>query len=149
MLLPLFYSLLGLTAAVFQCAAQVFAPAAIPIAARSPYLLNFLTAKPSAKLSRTWQTGYSNQVRPALLHNYRALTSSQVQAWAGLIRVDNMTYAWAGDIDTMPKGIQDPQLIGSSPSLTPTSSVFTYQAGPVQLKATFLSPIEVSLDHSR
>ncbi|VDB95306.1 unnamed protein product [Peniophora sp. CBMAI 1063] len=121
------YSLICLALAAMSAAqTQSFTPAAIPIAARSPYLLTFLKTAPSVQYSRTWQTGYS----------------TQIQAWAGLIRVDGKTYAWTGDIGTMPAGILDPASTGNVQSLTPTTTVLFYQAGPVQLTVTFLSPIE-------
>ncbi|KZV70717.1 hypothetical protein PENSPDRAFT_607034 [Peniophora sp. CONT] len=44
----------------------------------------------------------------------------------------------------MPPGILDPQPTGPVQTLTPTSSVLFYQAGPVNLTVTFLSPIEAS-----
>lgn len=56
-------SLLRLAIPSAAQAAQAFTPAAIPIAARSPYLLNFLPTNPSTKDSRIWQTGYSTQAR--------------------------------------------------------------------------------------
>ncbi|KZV70718.1 hypothetical protein PENSPDRAFT_685287 [Peniophora sp. CONT] len=117
-----YYLTLGCLLAAFDLSsaqAPVF-----PIAARSPYLLSFLPTK--SRYSRQWQTGFSGQP----------------QAWAGLIRVDGVPYAWMGSIDPMPKfpAIMDP--IVSNQTFYPTRSVLLLQAGHMQLTVTFLSPIE-------
>ena len=58
-----------------------------------------------------------------------------------MIRVDDHAYQWLGkssDANPEPAHL-------TSTRLTPTSTIFTYRAGPAQLTATFLSPIEVCL----
>ncbi|VDC04719.1 unnamed protein product [Peniophora sp. CBMAI 1063] len=105
---------------------QLFRPAAIPIAAHSPYLLNYLPTNRSGPSFTVFQEGYS----------------AQVQAWVGLIRVDGTTYAWAGEIDAISPYVQATVPTGPQQTLSPTSTVFTYQAGPVQVTVTFLNPIE-------
>lgn len=58
--------------------------------------------------------------------------------WVGHVRIDGTTYKW----------------LGSSPlanttnltakEITPTRTILTVQAGPMDLTITFLTPIEVS-----
>ncbi|KZV70716.1 hypothetical protein PENSPDRAFT_607027 [Peniophora sp. CONT] len=123
--------LLGLALVAPAAAQSSFTPAIIPIAARSPYLLNYLSTTPSVNYSQAWPVGYSNQV----------------QAWSGLIRVDGETYIWAGDIKRVPSGIVNPLAKGFEQTLTPTRSMFVFQAGVMSLTVTFLSPIEASTSH--
>ncbi|KAH9040733.1 hypothetical protein EDB85DRAFT_1858640 [Lactarius pseudohatsudake] len=56
-----------------------------------------------------------------------------------LVRVDNTTFTFLGD------GVSDPALIGvhlSNAVISPTQTVLTAEAGPVQINLTFLNPIE-------
>ncbi|KAI0036147.1 hypothetical protein K488DRAFT_41792 [Vararia minispora EC-137] len=124
--LSVLFSLRLLSTLVLTClAAQPFAPAAVPLAARSPYLLSFLqTTDPGPEHSQTWPTGFS-----------RAIVG-----WAGLVRVDGTVYAWLGDKDTMPGAVRSVAKLNQT--LTSTRTIFSLQAGPVELTATFLSPIE-------
>lgn len=60
-----------------------------------------------------------------------------ILGWAGIIQVDNVAYKWLG-ADTVSKtanlsGIQ----------VTPTRTIYTIQAGPMDVIVTFLTPIEV------
>ncbi|VDC04698.1 unnamed protein product [Peniophora sp. CBMAI 1063] len=123
------FSLLSVALALLSAAQapSSFKKAAIPIAARSPYLLTFLPTNASLPNGWSWETGYS----------------SQIQSWAGLIRVDGETYAWAGPYHMSGlSAVHAPAPVGSGYSLTPTSSTLLYNAGPVKVTVTFLSPIE-------
>ncbi len=58
----------------------------------------------------------------------------------GSVRVDNKTYIWTGE--------DYPSLGGFAANLTniqitPTRTIFTLQAGPMNVTITYLSPIEV------
>ena len=58
--------------------------------------------------------------------------------WRGKIKIDGVTYTWMGhDLDSTIANVTNIQL-------TPTRSIYTMQTGPMNLTATFLSPIEVS-----
>ena len=78
-----------------------------------------------------------------------SILSLQNLGWAGYIRVDNVTWVWLGGIIT-----NVPKLNLSIPvdlQVTPTRTIYTLQAGPMDVRVTFLSPIEVRsvIMHSR
>ena len=56
-------------------------------------------------------------------------------AWAGMIRVDNTTYTWMGDLGPSP-------VTQTSFEYTSTRSTFIMSVGGVEMNITFLSPIE-------
>ncbi|KAK7685151.1 hypothetical protein QCA50_011514 [Cerrena zonata] len=60
--------------------------------------------------------------------------------WEGLVRVDNQAYQWLGKAP----GINPVSANVTNIQITPTRTIYTYAAGPAQLTATFLSPIERS-----
>ncbi|KAI0308434.1 hypothetical protein OF83DRAFT_1089831, partial [Amylostereum chailletii] len=61
--------------------------------------------------------------------------------WTGLVKVDNgTTYLWSGNADAV-TGTNDTVL--KYFTVTPTRTIFTIQAGPLELNITYLSPIEV------
>ena len=59
--------------------------------------------------------------------------------WAGRIRIDGQTYTWLGDN-------ANPAIAATviGRQVTPTRTMFSLQAGPMDINVTFLSPIEVS-----
>ena len=64
----------------------------------------------------------------------------QTLGWTVLVRVDNLTYLFLGDVD--------PNLINGTVNSTnfmvgPSSTILGGQAGPMQVNLTFLNPIEV------
>ncbi|KAI0312550.1 hypothetical protein OF83DRAFT_1031803, partial [Amylostereum chailletii] len=60
--------------------------------------------------------------------------------WTCLVKVDNgTTYLWSGDTSTVP-GTNDTIL--KQFTITPTRTIFTLEAGPLELNITYLSPIE-------
>ena len=75
----------------------------------------------------------------------RAQTSrtQSIIGWSGKIRVDGTTFSWMGQ-DNIGNGsatITDVQI-------TPTRSIFSMQAGPMNITVTFLSPVEVRTQSS-
>lgn len=64
--------------------------------------------------------------------------AQNILGWAGKIRVDGLTYNWMG-------GDVGPPNSGNvtNVQITPTRSIFTMQAGPMNVTVTYLSPIEV------
>lgn len=66
-----------------------------------------------------------------------SVVQTHLNGWAGLIRVDGTTYRWLG----LPLNMNTSTLI--STQVTPTRTILTVQAGPMELTVTFLTPIEV------
>lgn len=63
------------------------------------------------------------------------MSRNQVFGWAGIIRVDGTPYTWMGSIpDTM-------SVNQTAYEYTSTKSIFTMNAGAVEMKITFLSPV--------
>lgn len=71
------------------------------------------------------------------IHNVLSIVQIHNIGWAGLIRVDGTTYRWLGAPLNMNATTT------ATPQITPTRTILTVQAGPMQLTATFLTPIEV------
>ena len=68
-----------------------------------------------------------------------------ILGWAGHIRVDNTTtYKWLGDA-VVPQDLVDTVL--TTIQITPTQTILTVTAGPIDLTITFVSPIEVHFLH--
>lgn len=117
-------------------------PPILPLALKSPYL-HAWTSDPNVTFSfpmfwnKDVRSLYDGDIRSVLMH----LRFHQTLGWEGMIRVDDHTYQWLGrssDANPEPANLTDTRI-------TPTSTIFSYQAGPALLTATFLSPIEVVL----
>ncbi|GJE95222.1 DUF5127 domain-containing protein [Phanerochaete sordida] len=98
-----------------------------PLAVRSPYLsawLNMIDSSPDPNTIHRWPTFFSN--------------SSGFLGLGGNIRVDNKpdpVYSWSG------AGAPNATTVVNL-QITPTRTIMTLTAGPVDLNVTFLSPIE-------
>ncbi|KAF5346060.1 hypothetical protein D9756_010802 [Leucocoprinus leucothites] len=92
----------------------------IPLAVKTPYLNAWISSNTGSSPERAWPNFY---------------TTDREFGWAGLIRVDNQPYQWMGN-----SGFNFTNTVSSY--ITPTKSVFTIQAGPMQFNVTFFSPIE-------
>ncbi|GBE81170.1 Glutaminase A [Sparassis crispa] len=126
--LLLLLSALSLVHAQNTGSSQTFYPAAVPLAVRSPYFSAWLpTLNTSLPVSNTWPSFWA-------LNN-----PSPVLGWAGHIRIDSQTYKWLGNANE-PFNVSNL----TSTQVTPTRTVFSLQAGPMDLTVTFLSPIEPS-----
>lgn len=113
-------------------------PPVIPLAIRSPY---FNVWANSADAGHTWPFFWTPSVcRPSTLDCPLLIIASQTLGWQGLIRVDNQVYQWLGA-----SGLNPPSANLSSTQLTPTQTIVSMRAGPMDIVATFLSPIEVRL----
>ncbi|KAH8919532.1 DUF1793-domain-containing protein [Atractiella rhizophila] len=96
-------------------AALAFKPNVIPLAVRSPYL-------------SVWKVqGYNEPI----------FWPGQRMSWGAAVRVDGTTYWFLGD-----GGSYSTRCTESGFELTSTASIFDYDCGPVDLRATFFSPIE-------
>ena len=56
-----------------------------------------------------------------------------------MVRVDDRAYEWLGSFGNIT------QANVTSTQITPTQTIFKFSAGPAEVTATFLSPIEVIL----
>jgi hypothetical protein len=61
----------------------------------------------------------------------------QILGWAGYIKVDGSTFHWLGS------PVPGNASTWISTEITPTRTILTLEAGPMQLNVTFLSPVEV------
>lgn len=69
----------------------------------------------------------------------------QALGWTVLVRVDDQTYSFLGDVDpNLINGTVNPNIIFIGPS----SSILTGVAGPMEVNLTFLNPIEVRFHSS-
>ncbi|KAH9951525.1 hypothetical protein B0H21DRAFT_179419 [Amylocystis lapponica] len=97
---------------------QTFWPAALPLAVRSPYLSAWLFTTNGSQSTNTWPTFWNND---------------GPLGWAGHVRIDNTTYRWLG-------GDPGPNVtILINTQITPTQTIWTIQAGPMDLTITFLT----------
>ncbi|EJF61169.1 hypothetical protein DICSQDRAFT_155261 [Dichomitus squalens LYAD-421 SS1] len=101
-----------------------FSPPSVPLAVRTPYLSVWLPQGAGTALNDAWATFWNGDVA----------------AWTGYVKVDGIPYVWLGapNVPGAQKATQ------KSLEWTSTQSIFTLQAGTVDLTATFLSPIEPS-----
>ncbi|PCH42735.1 hypothetical protein WOLCODRAFT_152776 [Wolfiporia cocos MD-104 SS10] len=105
-------------------APQTFWPAALPLAVRTPYL-------------NAWQPT-DNGTTPLDIWPYFWNYANGPLGWAGHIKVDNTTYRWLGG----DPGDSTANL--TSVQVTLTRTIYYVTAGTMDLRITFLSPIETS-----
>jgi len=96
-------------------------PPSVPLAVRSPYLSTWL---PATDLTVTTPQFWYGSNR----------------GFAGLVGIDGQVYAWAGQPEV--NGTAATLLTQTSLQVTATRSIFTLNAGGVELTAEWLSPIE-------
>ncbi|KAF7368334.1 hypothetical protein MVEN_00154800 [Mycena venus] len=102
-------------------AQQTFFPSAVPLAVRTPTFNCWLDTNNGSNPMTNWPTFWND------LH---------ILGWAGYIKVDGLTYHWLGD------PVPGNASTWVATQVTPTRTILTVQAGPMQLNVTFLSPIE-------
>ncbi|KAG9223493.1 hypothetical protein CCMSSC00406_0006985 [Pleurotus cornucopiae] len=94
-------------------------PAAIPLAVRSPYFSSWMNPTIDTRPPFMWPSFWDGR---------------RILGWANYVRVDGSTWLWLGmhgNASTF-EGVE----------ITPTRSIFTFQAGPMEVKVTYLSPVE-------
>ncbi|KAH0587707.1 hypothetical protein H2248_006471 [Termitomyces sp. 'cryptogamus'] len=104
-----------------------FNPPSLPLAVRSPYLSAWLPQGNGTALNSAWPSFW---------------TRGSLAGWSGFIIVDGTAYNFLGA----------PYIGGSTPlkavqrssEFTATQTIFVLSAGPVDVKVTFLSPIEAT-----
>ncbi|KAJ7779914.1 hypothetical protein B0H16DRAFT_1359620 [Mycena metata] len=104
-------------------AQQTFFPAAVPLAVRTPTFNCWLQTGNGSNPMTSWPTFWNNQ---------------HILGWAGYIKVDGQPWHWLG------APIPGNASTWLSTQITPTRTIITVQAGPMQLNVTFLSPVEPS-----
>jgi hypothetical protein len=77
--------------------------------------------------------------------NSQLSTCCQILGWSVLVRVDGLTYSFLGDVLS---NLYNATVNSSSIAITPTQTVVTARAGPMQVNLTFLNPIEVRFHSS-
>lgn len=119
-------------------------PAAYPLAVRSPYLQAWEPSTSGSPTMFVWPSFWVPSHVCIQLREIRYIELIQFQnlGWVGYIRIDSQTYRWLGEQASSDNVTQPCNL--TSRQVTPTSSIFIMQAGPMTLNVTFLSPIEVS-----
>ncbi|CAM0136248.1 unnamed protein product [Umbelopsis sp. WA50703] len=118
-----FYSgLVATVSAVAQYASTIRGPA-YPLAVRQPYVSTWL---PANNLPGNWPTFWTGTVK----------------GWEGIVRVDNTAYEFMGAASTNANITGLKQATQKSVVTTPTQTIFTLTAGPVNVVVTFLSPVE-------
>ncbi|KAK6977760.1 hypothetical protein R3P38DRAFT_3472295 [Favolaschia claudopus] len=102
---------------------QTFFPASVPLAVRSPTFNCWLDMHKNSNPMTSWPQFWND---------------NHILGWSGSIKVDSKTYHWLGKPASGNAGTW------LSTQVTPTRTILTVQAGPMQLNVTFLSPIEPS-----
>ncbi|KAI0088041.1 hypothetical protein BDY19DRAFT_1057674 [Irpex rosettiformis] len=137
--LVIFFVLTWVQAIVLAQGSSSLFTSYVPLAVRSPYLsawlnttnIPFNTTNPfDPNIERApsrWPLFYGN--------------ANQILGWAGLIRVDNVTFKFLGNPGA-PGNLN--RSILTDLKLTPTRTILNATAGPVDLQITWLSPIEPS-----
>ncbi|KAJ3489039.1 hypothetical protein NLI96_g2399 [Meripilus lineatus] len=118
--LPFLAFLLNTSFCVSQRTSGRFSPSEVPLGIKSPYFNCWVKNEPVVP---QWPTFWNNQIL----------------GWSGLIRVDNVTWEWLGNA-IMNSNISVPLDL----SITPTRTIYTFRAGPMDVKITFLTPIELA-----
>ena len=72
----------------------------------------------------------------------------QILGWSLFVRVDGVSYSFLGDEALAPGGPLNGSVNSTNVVVTPTQTVVTAQAGPMQVNLTFLNPIEVCLHYT-
>ncbi|KAJ7356633.1 hypothetical protein DFH08DRAFT_770718 [Mycena albidolilacea] len=101
-----------------------FNPPSIPLAVRSPYLNTWLPQGQGVALNDAWPSFWAGRIT----------------AWVGFVRVDGISYTFLGA--PVVDGANFTKATQKSFSFTSTQSTFVLSAGPVDVTATFLSPVE-------
>ncbi|EPT04923.1 hypothetical protein FOMPIDRAFT_1057715 [Fomitopsis schrenkii] len=127
-LMLLLWAAYALRPALAQTGSFASSIAAVPLAVRSPYFSAWMPSYNTpngTQLVNKWPQFWAPETNP-----------SNILGWAGHIRVDDLTYRWLGEAP----GFAATNI--TSTTLTPTQTIYTVQAGPMNLTVTFLTPIE-------
>ncbi|KZT10663.1 uncharacterized protein LAESUDRAFT_343786 [Laetiporus sulphureus 93-53] len=126
---PSLFLLLFSLIVAHECAlsAETFWPAAVPLAVRSPYFSAWQSTTNGTDVTDEWPTFWDVSG-----------STNNILGWAGHVRIDGDTYRWLG-------GFPGPTATTlTSIQVTPTRTIYSVRAGPMNLNITFLTPIEPS-----
>jgi hypothetical protein len=107
--------------------AQSFSPYAYPLAVRSPYLNTWIKTNGDGNPARIWPAFWPSD--------------GENMGWSCFVQVADQgstpqTYSFMGNAP----GVNASSL--KSTRITPTQTIFVFDAGPIELTANYLSPIE-------
>ncbi|KAH9021636.1 hypothetical protein EDB84DRAFT_1580787 [Lactarius hengduanensis] len=108
-------------------AQQTLFPAAIPLAVRSPYLNCWDQTTNGSTIANLWP---------------RTPTAGQTLGWSVLVRINGLTYSFLGGDPGNPVASLNATVNITGTTITPTQTVVSAQAGPMEFNLTFLNPIE-------
>ncbi|KAH9020013.1 hypothetical protein EDB85DRAFT_1872770 [Lactarius pseudohatsudake] len=114
---------------LFHCgrAQQSLFPAAIPLAVRSPYLNCWDHTTSGSTIANLWP---------------RTPTAGQTLGWSVFVRIDGLTYSFLGGDPGNTVASVNATVDVTNTVITPTQTVISAQAGPMEFNLTFLNPIE-------
>ncbi|KAH9021634.1 hypothetical protein EDB84DRAFT_1274897 [Lactarius hengduanensis] len=114
---------------LFHCgrAQQTLFPAAIPLAVRSPYLNCWDHTTNGSTIANLWP---------------RTPTAGQTLGWSVFVRIDGLTYSFLGGDPGNTVASVNATVDVTNTVITPTQTVISAQAGPMEFNLTFLNPIE-------
>lgn len=72
--------------------------------------------------------------------NWPTFWQGTTKGWAGMVRVDGQAYVFMGQPSGLTGLIQI--AVQKATYITPTQTIFTIAAGPIELTVTFMSPVE-------
>ncbi|KAF8883867.1 hypothetical protein BD779DRAFT_1472365 [Infundibulicybe gibba] len=106
-------------------------PGSVPLAIRSPHFNCWLPGRgwgvgpPSGTAGCVhFQSSFVSRIHPP----------PQILGWIGAIRIDGVAWVWLGEVTNGTTLVKT--------EITPTRTILTLAAGPMELEVTFLSPIE-------
>ncbi|KAH8997957.1 hypothetical protein EDB92DRAFT_2024888, partial [Lactarius akahatsu] len=108
-------------------AQQTLFPAAIPLAVRSPYLNCWDHTTNGSTIANLWP---------------RTPTAGQTLGWSVLVRINGLTYSFLGGDPGNPVASLNATVNITGTAITPTQTMVSAQAGPMEFNLTFLNPIE-------
>ncbi|KAH9020011.1 hypothetical protein EDB85DRAFT_2153324 [Lactarius pseudohatsudake] len=108
-------------------AQQSLFPAAIPLAVRSPYLNCWDHTTNGSTIANLWP---------------RTPTAGQILGWSVFVRIDGLTYSFLGGFPGNTGTSVNVTVNITETVITPTQTVVSAQAGPMEFNLTFLNPIE-------
>ncbi|KAH9000737.1 hypothetical protein EDB86DRAFT_2802105 [Lactarius hatsudake] len=108
-------------------AQQTLFPAAIPLAVRSPYLNCWDHTTNGSTIANLWP---------------RTPTAGQILGWSVFVRIDGSTYSFLGGFPGNTGTSVNATVNITETVITPTQTVVSARAGPMEFNLTFLNPIE-------
>ncbi|KAH9942418.1 uncharacterized protein BXZ73DRAFT_40863 [Epithele typhae] len=115
-----------------QAPPQTFFPLAVPLAVRSPYMNVWFNSGNDSQ--------YLTSNVPVVPWSKASFPDCANMGWTNMVVIDGQHYSITGYADRV-SNITAPATV-TGVHITPTRSVYSMQAGPMNINFTFLSPIE-------